>query len=96
MLKNKKALRETEEFIKTFKNVLHVFADVQEATALSKSHVMDLIQIHKQNAFFFDKAFEQAFIKIFKCFHEKANKKIPTKFETLADLFFKEILKGEE
>jgi hypothetical protein len=69
MIKNKKALRETEDFIKTFKNVLRVFAEIQEASTLNKSHVMELVKLHKENAFFFDKAFEQAFMKIFKCFH---------------------------
>ena len=72
-----------------FKGVLHVFTDVQETVSLNKSHVMELITLHKENAFFFDKAFEQAYIKIFKCLQEKPNKKAPPKFETLADNFFK-------
>ena len=89
MHKNKKVLRETENFMKMFKSVMHVFSDIQEAVSLNKSHVMELITLHKENEFFFDKAFEQAYIRIFKCFHDKANKKIPQKFETLADMFFK-------
>lgn len=78
-----------------YKNVMNVFSDVQEAVSVNKSHVMELVGLHKENAFFFDKALEQAYIRIFKCFQDKANKKIPQKFETLADLFFKEIIKGE-
>ena len=40
MHKNKKVLKETEAFIKMFKGVLSVFADIQEAVSLNKSHVM--------------------------------------------------------
>jgi hypothetical protein len=80
MIKNKQSLKDTEDFIKTYKSVLQIFGEVQEASALNKSHVMDLVKIHKENAFFFDKALEQTFLKIFKCFHERANKKIPSKF----------------
>ncbi len=69
MIKNRKSLKETEEFIRTYKSVLQIFGEVQEASALNKSHVMDLVKIHQENAFFFDKAFEQTFLKIFKCFH---------------------------
>jgi hypothetical protein len=33
-------------------------------------------------------SFEQAYLKIFQSFHSKSNKKIPSKFENLAEAFF--------
>jgi hypothetical protein len=62
------------------KSTLEIFISVQESTTFNKSHVFDLVKLHKQNSSHFDKAFEQAYLKIFKCFHERANKKIPSKF----------------
>jgi hypothetical protein len=52
---------------------------------------MELVKIHSENHHHFDRAWEQVFLKIFKSFHEKANKKIPSKFENVAELFFKEV-----
>ncbi len=75
----------------TFRSVLQIFEEIQTSTALAKSHVMELVKIHSENHHHFDRAWEQVFLKIFKSFHEKANKKIPSKFENVAELFFKEV-----
>ena len=72
--------------------VMEVFADIQRAPSIHKTQIFQLLKYSHEDPDLFMYAFEQSYLKIFHSFHSKANKKIPTKFENLAESFFETAL----
>lgn len=60
--------------------VLGVFAEINKVQSASKAQVFELVKLFKTDPQEFSGAFELAYLKIFKIFHEKANRKMPIKF----------------
>lgn len=54
-----------------------------------------MVRLFKNDPNAFSGAFELAYLKIFKIFHEKSNRKMPPKFEQLVASLFTELLSGE-
>lgn len=81
----------------TVENVLQVFADINaSAECASKTQIFELAKLFRIDPKLFEHAWEQAYLKIFKIFHEKANRKMPPKYEKLATSFFSEILNSKD
>lgn len=70
------------------KKVLGVFQQIDKVENVPKTHIFDLVKLFNTNPKGFQIAFQLAYLKIFKIFHEKANRKMPLKYEQLANLFF--------
>ena len=47
---------------------------------MSKVQLFDLVKLFKKSPHQFQEGWEVAYLKIFKIFHEKANRKMPPKF----------------
>ena len=73
-------------------NVLNIFGKVQKLISPQQTHIFDLVKYFREDLELFEYSFEQAYLKIFKAFHQRGNKKIPSKFETLTEQFFDNIL----
>ena len=69
-----------EEKIGTTQQVLSIFQDMNKVQNASKGQLFELVKLFKENAKHFESAWELAYLKIFKIFHEKANRKMPPKF----------------
>ena len=74
------------------KSVLTVFQEIDKVESTSKTHIFELLKLFKADPHNFQIAFELAYLKIFKLFHEKGNRKMPPKYEQLSNLFFQEII----
>jgi hypothetical protein len=72
--------------------VTTIFQDINKVQAASKAQLFDLVKLFRQNPHYFRLAWESAYLKIFKIFHERANRKMPPKYEQLATNFFTEVL----
>ena len=72
--------------------VMEVFSDIQKNPSIHKTQIFQLVKFSQEDGDLFMYAFEQSYLKIFHSFHSKNNKKIPTKFENLAESFFEAIL----
>jgi hypothetical protein len=64
----------------TREGVLLVFSEINKVQTASKAQVFELVSLFKADPSEFTGAFELAYLKIFKIFHEKANRKMPPKF----------------
>lgn len=64
----------------TTEAVLTVFNDINKVQTASKAQVFELVRLFKVDPNAFSSAFELAYLKIFKMFHEKANRKMPAKW----------------
>jgi hypothetical protein len=73
-------------------SVFAVFNEINKIQTASKAQVFELAKLFKADPLNFQNAFELAYLKIFKIFHEKANRKMPPKFEQLATTLFQELL----
>jgi hypothetical protein len=72
--------------------VLTIFQDINKIQNASKAQLFDLVKLFRQQPINFQQAWELAYLKIFKIFHERANRKMPPKYEQLATSFFTELL----
>ena len=72
--------------------VMAVFTEIQKSASIHKTQIFELVKFSKEDADLFMYSFEQSYLKIFHSFHAKNNKKIPTKFENLAESFFEAII----
>lgn len=61
--------------------VMEIFTEVQKTVSIHKTHIFQLLKYAQEDYELFMYSFEQAYLKIFQSFHQKANnKKIPAKF----------------
>ena len=73
--------------------VMEVFTEVQKTVSIHKTHIFQLLKFSQEDHQLFMYSFQQAYLKIFHSFHSKVNnKKIPSKFENLAEQFFQSAL----
>lgn len=77
-----------EELPSMIQQVLSIFQELNSVQSASKAQVFDLVKLFRQHPIHFQEAWELAYLKIFKIFHERANRKMPTKYEQLATTFF--------
>lgn len=64
----------------TTEAVLAVFAEINKVQTASKAQVFELAKLFRGDPEEFSSAFELAYLKIFRIFHERANRKMPPKF----------------
>lgn len=60
--------------------VFAIFNDINKVQTASKAQVFELARVFRLDPSGFQQAFELAYLKIFKIFHERANRKMPPKF----------------
>jgi hypothetical protein len=60
--------------------VLTIFQEINRTQLPTKTHIFELVRLHRANPPHFQSAFELAYLKIFKIFHERANRKMPPKY----------------
>jgi len=80
MSQNSKDLAARDQSNKMTITVLTVFQEINKVQAATKTHIFELVKLFKSHPSFFQTAFEIAYLKIFKIFHEKANRKMPPKY----------------
>ena len=69
-----------EEIAGTIQKVLGVFQEINKVQNISKVQLFDLVKFFKQQPTYFQEGWEVAYLKIFKIFHERANRKMPPKY----------------
>jgi hypothetical protein len=80
MKHNIKNLLPKDEPAKMIETVLTLFQEINKTANASKTQIFELVKLYKSQPAHFQSAFELAYLKIFKIFHEKASRKMPPKF----------------
>ena len=75
--------------------MLSLFNDINKVQSASKTQVFELMRLFREDSPGFERAWEQAYLKVFKVFHDKGNRRIPPKSEQLATTFFTELLASD-
>lgn len=78
--KEKKKIEPPPSSPATAEAVMQVFGEINKVQTASKAQVFELARLFRDDPLNFTTAFELAYLKIFKIFHEKANRKMPPKF----------------
>jgi hypothetical protein len=81
-----------DELASVIQQVLTIFQEINKFQSASKAHTFELVKLFKLHPLHFQQAWELAYLKIFKIFHERQNRKMPPKYENLATTLFAELL----